>query len=146
MVKPASLLLLFAAIVTAATAALAAPRGYAFRPVVSVEVVEPGGHTPLEDKNYLDCRDFKVSDADVRYALRHARPVSARHWSDGIASVGCYVGVRVTYDNGERSYVAIEPTGRVLASPEPPRYAGRSYYYECKVCASRSWGVATPSR
>jgi hypothetical protein len=139
MVKTIGVLLALASAVASATAA---PRAYVFRAVASIEIVEPGGRTSLEDKAYLDCDDFKVTDSDVKFALRGSRAVSPREWSDRIASVGCYVGVRVTFDNGERAYVAIEPTGRVLATPEPARYGGRSYYFRCRACVSRAWGIA----
>jgi len=126
--------------------AFAAPGSYRFGKVMTIHIDGPAESTPKEDKRFFDCRDFHVTERDVAYAIRHARPVTERYFLDELVGVGCFVGATVSFANGDRVDVLLEPSGRISARPQDGRDAGRHSYYECRACArSEWWGRARPA-
>ena len=123
----------------------AATNGYRFGKIVSVEIDGPPESTPKEDKRFFDCRDFQITPRDVAFALKHARPVTERYFLDELVGVGCFAGAIVTFGNGDRVDVLLEPTGRFTARPGNGHDAGRHTYYVCRACESSAWWGRTPA-
>ncbi len=94
----------------------------------------PYATSPLEDKRYFDCDTFKLSDSDIRFALRHAKPVSKRYFTEELISVGCRANMYVTFKNNDRLFIDIESTGRISARLENKAGVMRHFYYVCQPC------------
>lgn len=131
------------AIACCACAANAATSSYRIGSIKSVERADPPYESsPLEDKRVFDCNDFRISDDEVRFALRHARAVSENYFYEELVSIGCYASVFVNFRNGDRVFFTITPTGRVFAHIESGRLKGKRYYYRCQRCEKepQPWG------
>lgn len=123
----------------------AAQSVYKVGAIEKIERTEPPyGSTPLEDKRQFNCDDFKLSDREIQFALKHAKPVSEKYFSDELLSVGCYGSAFVTFKNGDLVFFSIEPTGRIFAHVENGKLAGKRYYYDCQRCGYQlqPWGQA----
>jgi hypothetical protein len=130
------LALLMSCMVCSAVAAVHS--GYKLGVVKKIERGNPPyASTPLEDKRFFDCDDFKISDKDIKFVLKRAKQVSKRYYADEITSIGCHADIFVTFKNGDRVFFGIEPIGRIFAHVENGPKAGKRYYYYCQRCLRR---------
>ena len=126
----------------AASSAWSAPLQYAFGRIARLEMsAEPYWQSPREDKKQFDCVRFKVTPAQVAFALRHARQVSEQDWldDDKTVSIGCHASIVAHFKNGDRVPIDLEPTGRIYARPENGRAAGQPLFFICRPCAEAVW-------
>ncbi len=113
-----------------------APR-YPLAKIEKIETEEKAVTSLLENKNFVDCDKVKIIEEDIRFALKHARPVSQRYFDEELVSMGCHGYGRVTFRNGDVLGVHLNPSGRVMLIPEKGRYAKKTFYYSCISCGDR---------
>jgi hypothetical protein len=106
---------------------------YPIGQVTKVEVTEPSGRTPLEDKRYFDCDAFSYTEKDLRFALRYGKQVSEKYFNQQTTSIGCYGGGFVIFKNGDRVNVLLERE-RFSFTPENGKHKGKTFYFTCIAC------------
>lgn len=123
----------------------AADTRYPVSSVIRIEIVEPSSATAWEDKDFLDCSEFILTEEDVRYALQHIRRVSRKsYFSEYTERTGCSGGASVTFKNGKIIVIGVEPTGRINifeadAKLEPTK--APESFYECVPCKDRKMAL-----
>ncbi|RTQ36909.1 hypothetical protein EJP69_03990 [Variovorax gossypii] len=123
----------------------AADKRYPISYVQKVEVTAPSGRTAWENKDFLNCDDVVLTEADVLFALRHMRRVSRSAYDpERMETTGCEGSATVTFKNGKSLAMGIEPNGRTLAL----EYDGQmkltespTSFYECAPCGERKMAL-----
>ena len=106
---------------------------YPMAKVASIKVNAPSVRADY-GHNSMDCSNFKLTERNVRYFLRHAKPVSYDEYFHLLTWAECRGEGEITFANGDVAAFEIEAWGRGNLSVKSGKNVGTVYYFSCGPC------------
>jgi hypothetical protein len=88
----------------------------------------------------MDCSAFPLKERDVRYFLRHAKPVSRHTYQHSLDWIECRGEGEIEFSNGDVAEFSIEAGDRGNLGIKTGKQAGDVYYFSCEACDETNFG------
>jgi hypothetical protein len=110
-----------------------AVRAYPMPKPASIRIESPSVRADY-GHNSMDCSTFALTDRNVRFFLRHAKPVSHDTYFHLLTWAECRGEGEIRFANGDLAEFQIEAWGRGNLSLKSGKHAGDVLYYSCEAC------------